>query len=193
MGILRLVLLVTALLLGSVAAPAFAEQGQEAGQSKETDAELVSSFVLVRLSGDAKMIGYPAVCPGTSPQEDQSQILCMAELYEAPVRVIRHLGGPRTDRALTIRFTAHSFYAVWRKDVRFLLSVVPFEDKGSTGHFAWQWDWENENGEFCKGTDALDDFPEAIGDFYRSGRVRKASRRDTDWETGYEIACVQPR
>ena len=151
------------------------------------------STLLVQLTGKAKMIGYPAVCPGSSADDNQSEIICMAELYEAPARVIQHLDGARTERRLTIRFTAHSFHAVWQKDVRFLLGVVPFEDKGATGHFAYFWDCEGDTGEFCRGAKELDDLAPPIRDFYRSGRVRKATARDADWERGWEIACVKGR
>lgn len=152
-----------------------------------------ASYILVQLTGKAEMIGYPAVCPGSRPDEDQSEIICMAELYEAPALVIQHLGGAQTERRLTIRFTAHSFHVVWDMDVRFLLGVVPFDDEGATGHFAYFWDWEDDKGEFCRGTNELDDFATPIRDFYRSGRIRKATARDADWERGWEIACVKGR
>lgn len=151
------------------------------------------SYLLVELLGPAKMIGYPAVCPGSSPDEDQSQLICMAELYEAPARVIQHLGGAQTEKRLNIRFTAHSFFAVWQKDVRFLLSVIPFEDKGRTGHFAYSWEWENDRGEFCIDAKHLDDLEPAFRDFYAAGRIRKARARDEDWERGYMIACAKGR
>ncbi len=166
---------------------------QETASTAAPSLPAAASYLLVQLTGKAKMIGYPAVCPGSSPDEDQSEIICLAELYEAPAHVLQHLGGAPTERRLTIRFTAHSFHAVWQKDVRFLLGVVPFEDKGATGHFAYFWDWEGDTGEFCRGANELDDLEAPIRDFYRSGRVRKASARDDDWERGWEIACVKGR
>ncbi len=151
------------------------------------------SYVLVELLRPAKMIGFPEVCPGSSADEDPSELLCFAELYEAPARVIQHLDGARTERRLNIRFTAHSFHAVWEKDVRFLLGVVPFEDKGRTGHFAFFWDWEDGNGEFCRGAKDMDAVAAPVRAFYLSGGIRKASARDTDWEPGWEIACAKGR
>ncbi|MEP5509683.1 MAG: hypothetical protein ABJP70_09460 [Erythrobacter sp.] len=157
----------------------------------EAEAAPEQSLLLVELLGPAKMIGFPAVCPGSSPEDDQSDMICLAELYEAPARVIKTLDGVKTKRRLNIRFTAHSAYVVWKKDRRFVLSVVPFEDEGRTGHFAWFWDYEEENGEFCVGNEGLENADASIRDFYRSGHVRKASRRDENWEHGYEIACTQ--
>lgn len=150
-----------------------------------------ASSLLVQITKPAKMIGYPAVCPGSSPEENQDEILCLAELYEAKVRVLRHLGGPKTVRHLTIRFTAHSFHAVWRKNVRFLLIVKPFEDKGNPGHFAHYWDWENEQRKFCKATDDVADWDAApLKALYAAGKRRLTDENDDDWSENVEILCV---
>lgn len=168
-------------------------QQEEAAISSQEGSEAApeQSLLLVELLGRAKMIGFPAVCPGSSPEDDQSDMICLAELYEVPARVIKTVDGAETKRRLNIRFTAHSFNVFWKKDRRFLLAVVPFEDEGRTGHFAWYWDWEDENGEFCTGNASLEKADASIRDFYLSGHVRKASRRDENWEHGYEIACTQ--
>jgi hypothetical protein len=169
----------TALLLAS--APARAIEGSAPDPSS----------LLVKISKPAKMIGYPAVCPGSSPEENQEEILCMAELYEAKVRVLRHLGGTVTERYLTIRFTAHSFHAVWRKNVRFLLMVTPFEDKGNRGHFAYYWDWENEEREFCIGADEIDALdPSPLKSLYAAGKKKTANPDDQSWSEGSKIVCV---
>jgi hypothetical protein len=149
------------------------------------------SSLLVKISNPAKMIGYPAVCPGSTPEENQEEILCMAELYEAKVRVLRHLGGPKTDHYLTIRFTAHSFHAVWRKNVRFLLMVTPFEDKGSRGHFAFYWDWENGQRKFCKRTEHFADWePVPMKSLYDAGKRRITGEDEEHWSENIEISCV---
>jgi hypothetical protein len=147
------------------------------------------SFVFAQIDQPARMIGYPAVCPGSSPEEDQSEVICLAELYEADVRVLRHLDGPETGDTLRVRFTAHSFSAVWREDVRFLLGLVPFEDQGNTGHFAWFWDWESD-GELCEGEDNLADQPAAVRSFYESGPTRTTTENDEDWSEGLLLRCA---
>ncbi len=187
-------------LVGAVLALFWSIGAHAAPQEAVTAAPIASpalpadaSYLLVQLTGKVKWIGYPAVCPGSSPDEDQSGSICVAELFEAPARVIQHLGGAQTERRLTIRFTAHSFRRVWDKNVRFLLGVVPFDDKGATGHFAYFWHWEDGEGEFCRDTYELNDFAPPIRDFYRSGRIRKATARDDDLERGREIVCAKSR
>jgi hypothetical protein len=154
--------------------------------------KIQDSTLLVELLGNAKMIGFPASCPGTSLEEEQSEILCMAELYEAPARVLRRIDGAPTPRRLNIRFTAHSFHAVWDKHVRFLLVVRPFEDKGRRGHFAWYWDWENENGRFCKTAEEVSHYDGlAISRLYRSRKGRLIKRETDDWAEGAFVHCVK--
>ncbi len=163
-----------------LAAPAAAQKANEAADR---------SFVLVRLTSSAEMIGFPAVCPGSSPEEDQSQIICMAELYEADVRVIRHLGGPEVGPTLRVRFTAHSFHAVWRRGVTFALGTFPFEDQGNSGHFAFFWDWERD-GEMCQAEDNLDDVPGPLRAFYQSGPTRMTGENEESWSEDVLLHCA---
>ena len=74
--------------------------------------------LLVRLESAAKYIGSPKVCE--EPDETGEIALCFMELYEAKAVVLRNFGGAVMPRRITIRFTAHSFHAVWKEDVRFL-------------------------------------------------------------------------
>lgn len=143
-----------------------------------------ASYLLVEIINPPKMIGIPKSCL-------DPDVSCLMELYEAPVRVIDHLGGAPTNRRLNIRFTAHSFHSVWKKDRRFLLSVFPFEDNGREGHFAFNWDWENENQEFCIEEDGLADTVEPIRKFYRSGRTFVTGEDDPDWYEGIRVRCVK--
>jgi hypothetical protein len=171
-------------LLGCNALP---EHAVHAADAVQADA----SSLLVQISRPAKMIGFPAVCPGSSPEDKQDELICLAELYEAKVRVLRHLGGPETARYLTIRFTAHSFHAVWRKNVRFLLVVTPFEDKGNRGHFASYWDWENEQRKFCKATNDIADWNAVpMKALFAAGKRRITDADDEDWSENIEILCV---
>ncbi len=152
------------------------------------------STLLVRVTKTARMIGYPAVCPGTDPADAHEDDICMAELYEAKAHVLKNLGGPETVRDLTIRFTAHSFHVVWHKDVRFLLVVSPFEDKGAKGHFASYWDWENESGEFCRDSDAvLKEDWEPLMRAFSAGKKHITKADDTHWSLGTEVICITGR
>jgi hypothetical protein len=160
-----------------------------AGSSAQAPVE--PSALLVEVTSPAKFIGFPAVCPGSAPEENQEDLLCFAELYEAKVKVLRHLGGAPTERRLTIRFMAHSFHAVWQKDVRFLLVTRPFEDKGAKGHFASYWDWENDMGLFCVGQEAAatEDW-EPLKRLYARGKKRVTKVDDDEWSKGSAILCV---
>lgn len=160
----------------------------------EKDRPVEPSTLLVRIVKPAKYIGEPAVCPGTSPEEDQTGSLCMAELYEAQARVLRRLGGADTPSRLTIRFTAHSFHAVWRKDVRFIVVVTPFEDKGSSGHFAQRWEWENAAGMFCADRESLArETWKPLKGLYATRPFKRVVRDSDQWAAGSEISCVTGR
>lgn len=149
------------------------------------------STLLVEVTSPAKFVGFPAVCPGTSPDENQEEIVCVGELYEARVKVLRHLGGAPTKHRLTIRFTAHSFSAVWQRHVRFLIVAGPFEDNGSAGHFALDWDWEDEDGLFCREEDdVLQEEASPLKRLYAARPVKVASSDFADWPEGSRIICV---
>ena len=149
------------------------------------------SSLLVEVTSPAKFVGFPAVCPGTSPDENQEEIVCVGELYEARVKVLRHLGGAPTKRRLTIRFTAHSFSAVWQRNVRFLIVAAPFEDNGSAGHFALDWDWEDEEGLFCRDEDdVIQEEASPLKRLYAARPVKVASSDIDDWPDGSRIICV---
>jgi len=167
-------------------------QDENAVDTDEAAAEEVS-YLLVELLGRAKMVGYPAVCPGSSPDDDQSEIVCIAELYEAPARVIDHLGGAKTSRRLNIRFTAHSYNVVWKRNRRFLLSVIPFNDKGREGYFAFNWDWENDKREFCVLESGLSDTAEPLQKFFKNGRRHVTTEKDESWSEGLTIRCAKGR
>lgn len=173
------------LIMAALASPALAQSGEP--QPSDT----ISTAVLVELSEHARQIGYPAVCPGSSPDEDQSEMLCFAELYEVRARVIRNLGGAELPYRVTIRFTAHSFHAVWRKQRRMLLIVAPFDDKGRKGHFAHYWDWQDESGRFCQAATDIARWQDSpIKRLYLSVPGRPVLKDSKDWTKGMILHCV---
>lgn len=161
----------------------------------ETPASSDTSWLLVEVTQPAKMIGYPEVCPGTSPEDDQNDVICLAELYEARVRVLRDFASGRARGNLTVRFTAHSFHAVWRKGVRFIVQLRPFEDKGKKGQFASFWDWEDKRGMFCRANGEITDsnFPPPVRKLFEAAPLRKLNRSTEEWNEGAEIRCITGR
>ena len=170
---------------------AFLIFASNAALSGRAESATEPSTLLVQIVSPAKSIGFPAVCPGTSAEENQQDILCMAELYEARVKVLRHLGGAPTERILTMRFTAHSFHAAWKRSVRFILVASPFDDKGARGHFASYWDWEDDMGQFCidQNAAAKQDW-EPLKRLYARGTKRVIRIENDQWSKGSAIVCV---
>ena len=147
------------------------------------------ALLLVEVVRPARYIGTPRICE--EPDDNGDIPICLMELYEADVRVLRHYDGPYIDRRVTVRFTAHSFHAVWQRGVRFILAIRPFEDQGRNGHFANYWDWENEDGRFCKDVDTISRFgyPQ-LQHLYKRGRLRTIPRDTDDWSGGSIIRCI---
>ncbi|WP_417618757.1 hypothetical protein [Parasphingorhabdus sp.] len=185
----RLLFLAFLLVAGLVGNSAHAVSSPDEHQARSKDDR--SSTLLVRVIRDAKFVGFPDVCSDSSSENNQGGLVCMVELYEAKVKVLRHFGGPPTERELIIRFTAHSFHAVWKRDVRFLLEVVPFDDNSTTGHFATYWDWENKNGEFCKAEDSLNvKKVHPVEELYARGLTRISAKNDKSWSEGSRLKCI---
>lgn len=152
------------------------------------------STLLVRVESAAKFIGFPQVCPGSTPDDSEEDAICLAELYEAKVKVLRHVGGTPTQKNLTVRFTAHSYHAVWRREARFLIVVAPFEDKGRHGHFASFWDWENNEGRFCEEQETIAQMGAIpLARLYAKGSRLVVQRDNDEWSAGSRIVCVTGR
>lgn len=168
--------------------------GSFAAAHGETPALGDTSWLLVEVSHPAKMIGYPAGCPGSSPEENQDEI-CLAELYQARVRVLRDFASGKASGNLTVRFTAHSFHAVWRKGVRFIVQLRPFEDKDKKGQFASFWDWEDKRGMFCRADREIKDsnFPPPVRKLFEAAPLRKLNRSTEEWSEGAEVRCITGR
>ena len=105
------------------------------------------TLMIVEFTSGAPMIGFPAHCPGAPPDEPASESICLAEVYQGPVRVVRHLSGPRLGRRSLVRLTAHA--RRWRAGTRMIVATRPFEDQGTTGQFAVWWQSPEADGDFC--------------------------------------------
>jgi hypothetical protein len=152
------------------------------------------STLLVRVESAAKFIGFPQACLGSTADENEDEAVCLAELYEAKVKVLRHLGGGPTPQYLTVRFTAHSYHAVWQRNVRFLIVAAPFEDKGRRGHFASFWDWENEKARFCEEQETIAGWGlTPLARLYAEGSPLLVQTDNDEWSAGSSIVCVTGR
>lgn len=147
------------------------------------------SLLLVEVVRPARYIGTPRICE--EPDENGEMPICFMKIYEADVRVLRRWDGPDIGHRATIRFTAHSFHAVWQRGVRFILATRPFEDRGRSGHFANYWDWENEDGRFCKEDDSIARFDHPpLQQVYERGSLRTIPHDTDDWSEGSVIRCI---
>jgi hypothetical protein len=103
--------------------------------------------MIVELAAPARVVGLPRCCPGsdcTRPAEDE---ICFAELYQGWALVVRHLSGPRTERRILLRMTAHA--RRWNTRQRFMVHGGPFTDQATNGWFASYWILPDSRGRFC--------------------------------------------
>lgn len=149
------------------------------------------SFSVIRLLERPEYVGPPAVCPGSSPQDDPTRVICTASLYQARVSLARLLGDEEIERRFTLRFTASAEWINWVRGTKALVATRPFEDKGTEGHFAYWWNWENQEGRFCEGEEFVAKSPAPLRDFYREGKVITAPEDDEEWSAGYSYVCVR--
>lgn len=106
-------------------------------------------MMFVEFRQPAKFIGFPKICPGSSPDENRDEQLCLAELYQGPAERLRHLSGPKTQRTMRLRTTAHSAHVFLRPGTFLLVAARPFEDQGTSGVFAYWWAMADDDGRFC--------------------------------------------
>lgn len=121
----------------------------------ETQSDNRPALMFVEFRQPAKYIGVPKICPGSSPEENQDEILCVAELYQGPAERLRHLSGPKVPRNMRLRATAHSAYKFLRPGTLLLVAARPFEDQGTQGVFAHWWTMADDDGRFCFREDEL--------------------------------------
>lgn len=105
------------------------------------------TIMIVEFPRGAPVIGLPARCPGSTEEVPPEDEICLAELYQGPAVLIRHLSGPRVGRRSVVRLTAHA--RRWREGTRMLVVTRPFEDRVTSGNFALWWRLPEENGDYC--------------------------------------------
>lgn len=126
---------------------AFALQGGTGDPAQPSSAPAEPTMMIVEFPRGAPMIGFPRRCPGSTEEVPPEDEICHAELYQGQVRVVRHLSGPRIGRPGLVRLTAHA--RNWRPGTRMLVVSRPFEDRGTTGQFAFWWDLPKDEQDFC--------------------------------------------
>ena len=117
-------------------------QGGAEAMARNTEPAPEPTLMIVEFTQGAPMIGFPRGC---GDSDDGS--ICLAEVYQGPVRVVRHLSGPRLGRRSLVRLTAHA--RRWRPGTRMLVATRPFEDQGTTGQFAIWWRSPEADGDFA--------------------------------------------
>jgi hypothetical protein len=105
------------------------------------------TMMIVEFTRGAPMIGFPRRCPGSTEEVPPEDEICLAELYQGRVRVVRHLSGPRLGRHGLVRLTAHARH--WRPGTRMIVATHPFADQGTTGQFAFWWDLPRDDEDYC--------------------------------------------
>lgn len=145
------------------------------------------SFILIRVDGDPEFVGVPKSCES---DETGSDVICLAELQDARVVVIRHLGGPPVSASTLIRSLGHHQYVDWKRGARLLVRTVPFSDNGVFGQFATYWEAERA-GKFCVDVNDVAEFSNnPFGRLYAKG-VRSRVRTEDRWSKGTTVVCVR--
>jgi hypothetical protein len=115
----------------------------------ETPPPREPTVMIVEFPRGAPFLGFPARCPGSPPDADPAEEICLAELYQGRIRVVRHISGPRVAMGTRLRLTAHA--RNWPHGMRMMVATVPFNDNGTRGQFAFWWETPEENGDYCHG------------------------------------------
>jgi len=117
------------------------------------------TVMIVELPQGTRFIGVPARCAGVDPDEDPAEIICFAELYQGPARVVRHIAGPRVTGRRLLRLIAH--HMPRKPETQLLVATRPFEDKGTRGDFAAWWSRPAENGDYCEARESVAEWPDS--------------------------------
>ncbi len=118
------------------------------------------TLMVVELPRGARFIGFPRRCPGDTEEEPEGseESLCLAELYEGWATRVRHVSGPRLAYRSRLRLTAHA--KSWPPGTRLLVAVLPFQDQGVSGRFAYWWDPPAAGDDYCQAIGDLRSWPD---------------------------------
>ncbi len=129
------IVLALAIWLTALTGPAMA---QTSGRTVEPTAVLVW-FDTLRLRSDLAV-----------DFEDEEDDLCLCEVYEADVTVLRNLGGPPLPRRSTILFVGHALASPDREGRAMIMNVRPGRDRDL---WAGMW-WDFVDADSCVGPDS---------------------------------------
>lgn len=102
------------------------------------------AVLVVDFRGDAQFAGLPKVCPGSDPADAQEDEVCIAELYDAPVRIVRRIAGTPKVTGRSLRFTAHAI----RVSSGSRMLVMAYRWKRDWLFAPW-WELPDKRGEVC--------------------------------------------
>lgn len=129
------------MLAGALPAAAMLLAGQ---QEAEASPPPEFAVLVVEFGGVAKFAGVPKVCPGDDSGEASEDDICVAEVYDVPVRTVRRISGPPKVAGRMLRYTAHNLYGPAGR--RLLVKVFPWRPGWLVA--GW-WDLPDERGEVC--------------------------------------------
>jgi hypothetical protein len=134
---------------------------------------------------EPKYVGMPVSCG--DPDEEGNPTICLAELYEGPVRVLRHLSGPAIPSGQILRYSHHGQFINPR--IRLIVAARPFEDKGTKGYFAFWWDRPTEPGSYCVTDEELERWPNGpVRKVFLAGQFRHF--RPPDYDEAADFRCL---
>ena len=128
-------------------------------------------------------VGIPAGC-------EVPETICLAELYEGPVKVLRHLSGPPIRSGEIVRYQRHG--QLIHPRIRVIVSARPFEDKGTgtRGYFAFWWDRPVEPGKYCLTDEELKSWSadDPVRLVFDSAKLRHF--RPKGWDEADDFRCI---
>ena len=126
-------------------------------------------------------VGIPVGC-------ENPETICLAELYEGPMRVLQHLSGPSIQSGQILRYSRHGQYIKPR--VRLVVAVRPFEDNGTKGYFAFWWERPVEPGKYCVTVDQFKSWSaeDPVRRVFSTAKVRHF--QPAGWDESDDFHCI---
>lgn len=148
-----------------------------------TTVDADSSYLMIRVEQKPTYVGTPRECA-------EPNVVCMMELQDAKVSVVRNFGGKSVPKRLLVRSSGHHHYVPWRRGNTLLIRAVPFVDGTIRGWYAdyWQPVW---GGEACvTEIEATSFVGSPFGEVFARGSKRLAEDGNRYWEAGEKLICV---